>query len=244
MAKRTDITEAAIRRAADGKSYRRGDDYLRRGMVSSLQTEREVVDSIAELLDSGHAAEVVELAEHALHRCEQALGQMDDSDGDMGSTLERLQELHHAACVKAKPDPDALARRLIHWEIEGKWETFRGSVETYADVFGEQGRAVYRALAEETWKQMPHLGPGDRCSFDGRRYTITSIMESLARSSGDVEQLVAVKARDLSSGWRYLQIAETYRQAGLADTALEWAEKGVVAQTHHGATNTSSRLPA
>jgi hypothetical protein len=384
MAKSTDITEAAIRRAANGKSYRRGDDYFRRGMVSSLQTEREVVvgmvsgtrdydvrlwadggevegecscpmgragefckhlvatglaylaggvprtlgeggqvgkprrrqppprpkvtmdhvrehllhqppadlvgiimrqaeeddrlresllmevarrrpgaldvatfraavdastdtggfvdyraaysfttgiekvvDSIAELLDAGHAAEVVELTEHALHRCEQALGQMDDSDGDMGSTLERLQELHHASCVKAKPDPEALARRLIHWEIEGEWDTFRGSIETYADVLGEQGLAVYRALAEEIWKQMPQLGPGDRCSFDGRRYPITSIMESIARSSGDIEQLVAVKARDLSSAWTFLQIAETYRQAGLADTALEWAERGV-----------------
>jgi len=225
--RRPGALDVATFRAAVDAATETGDFVDYRDAYSFTSGIEKVVDSIAELLDSGHAAEVVELTEHALGRCELALGQMDDSGGDMGLTLERLQELHHAACVKAKPDPEALARRLAHWEIEGEWDTFRGSVETYADVLGEQGLAVYRALAEEIWEQMPQLGPGDRCGFDGRRYPITSIMESLARSSGDVEQLVAVKARDLSSGWRYLQIAETYRQAGLADRALEWAEKGV-----------------
>jgi hypothetical protein len=38
-------------------------------------------------------------------------------------------------------------------------------------------------------------------------------METLARRSGDVEAIVAVKKRDLSSAYDYLQIAETYRQA-------------------------------
>lgn len=147
----------------------------------------DVVDAIGELLEAGHAADVVELTEHALRRCEQALQQMDDSDGEMWSILGRLQELHHAACVKARPDPEALARRLFQWELEARWDTFRGSVETYADVLGEKGLAVYRALAEETWKKVPQLGPGDHHSCDGSRHSITSIMQSLARSSGDVE---------------------------------------------------------
>jgi uncharacterized Zn finger protein len=185
------------------------------------------VDSIAELLDAGHAAEVIELTEHALRRCERALGQMDDSDGGMSPILERLQELHHAACVRAKPDPEALARRLFKWEIEGGWDTFYGAAETYADVLGEKGLAVYRKLAEKLWDQMPQLGPGDRRSFEGPRFRITAIMEGLARASGDIEQLVAVKARDLSSAYRYLDIAQTYKQAKQADKALEWAEKGL-----------------
>jgi uncharacterized Zn finger protein len=54
-------------------------------------------------------------------------------------------------------------------------------------------------------------------------------MEALARASGDVEQLVAIKARDLSSAHRYLDVAQTYKEAGLADKALEWAEDGLKA---------------
>jgi uncharacterized Zn finger protein len=44
----------------------------------------EVVDSIAELLKEGHAAEVIELTEHALARVEGAMASVDDSDGYMG----------------------------------------------------------------------------------------------------------------------------------------------------------------
>jgi uncharacterized Zn finger protein len=54
-------------------------------------------------------------------------------------------------------------------------------------------------------------------------------METLARETGDVEALVAVKKRDLSMPYGYLQIAETYRAARKHDLALEWAERGLAA---------------
>ena len=43
---------------------------------------------------------------------------------------------------------------------------------------------------------------------------ITHIMETLARRTGDLEAIIAVKARDLSSPYAFLQIAETYRMRG------------------------------
>jgi uncharacterized Zn finger protein len=54
-------------------------------------------------------------------------------------------------------------------------------------------------------------------------------METLARQSGDVEAVVAIKRRDLSHAYAYLEIAETYREAREHDLALEWAERGVKA---------------
>lgn len=56
-------------------------------------------------------------------------------------------------------------------------------------------------------------------------------MERLARHSGDVEALVAVLERDLSSAHLYLRIAEEYRAAGDRDKALAWAERGAAAST-------------
>ena len=52
-------------------------------------------------------------------------------------------------------------------------------------------------------------------------------MESLAQASGDIEQLVAVMSRDLSSAYSYWKIAEVYREARQHDNALLWAEKGL-----------------
>ena len=44
---------------------------------------------------------------------------------------------------------------------------------------------------------------------DENRSRLTSIMESLAKQSGDLEQLVAVLASALGSAHKYLRIAES-----------------------------------
>jgi len=190
----------------------------------------EAVDSIEELLKEGHASEVIELAEHALEAVEEAMGSVDDSGGHMGGLLHRLQGLHLKACQKARPNPEELARRLFAWELRTDWDTFDGAAETYAGVLGEKGLAVYRKLAEAEWAEVPPLGPGrDDAEKYGERFRITHIMETLARRTGDVEAIVAVKKRDLSSAWAYLQIAEEYKKASERDLALEWAERGLQA---------------
>ena len=190
----------------------------------------EVIDSVEEVLKEGYADEVIELAEHALGAVEEAMGSVDDSDGNMGGILERLQELHHKACRKAKPEPEALARRLFQWELRTDYDTFYGASETYAGVLGKKGLAVYQALAEAEWAKVPALRPGQNDSEKyGKRFRVTHIMETLARRTGDVEAVVAVKKRDLSLAYHYLQIAEIYKDARKHDLALEWAERGLKA---------------
>ncbi len=54
-------------------------------------------------------------------------------------------------------------------------------------------------------------------------------MESLACAEGDLEALIAIKRRDLSSPYRYLDIAQSYSQAGEDEEALRWAEDGLAA---------------
>ncbi len=190
----------------------------------------DVVDALEGLVEAGRGAEAMTLIEHALRRVESALGRMDDSDGHMSPILERLQQLHHAACVVAVPPPKVLAKTLFSWELRTDWDTFLGAAERYADLLGREGLAEYRRLAEKEWARLPALGPGDGDrTYDPGRFRITHIMETLAKTSGDLEELVAVMARDLSQAFDYLQIAELYQEAGQPDRALEWAEHGVAA---------------
>lgn len=186
-----------------------------------------VVEPVAALLDDGHAAEVVELAQYALSELEQALGYVDDSAGYTGGVIRELHELHRRACQQARPDPVELARRLFRWEMTSQWLFFSGAAEDYAEVLGEAGLAEYRRLAEAEWASIPALRPGDAGEFYGLRSRITSVMETLARQSGDVEAIVEVKRRDLSRPDAFLGIAEIYRAAGRHDEALAWAEDGV-----------------
>ena len=212
---------------------------------------RKVTHELRGLLRDGHAAPCIDLAEYALKQVERAIEQVDDSDGHMSDVLEDLQALHLEACQQAMPDGVKLARRLFKWELESQWEVFYGAAETYRKVFGKEGLDEYRRLAEIEWAKVPPLAPPDsketkrvgkfpvihqlaaedleNAAQYGRRFRITSIMEALARTSGNVEALVTVKSRNLSSAYSFLQIAEIYREAGQHDEALEWAERGAQA---------------
>lgn len=203
----------------DFVSYQEAHDHM-----SGIE---EVIESIEQLLEDGHAQGVIELAEYGLEVVEEGIEHVDDSDGEMSGLLERLQDLHLAACRRAAPDPEALAERLFEWEMETDYDTFYRAARTYADILGEAGLAVYRRLAQAEWAKVPALVPGEKDpDHYGRRFRITSVMETLAQASGDIEKLIAVKSRDLSRPHDFLRIAEIYQQAGKPDKALEWAERG------------------
>ncbi len=193
------------------------------------QALEEVIGTVEEQLGSGHGAEIAAYCEHALRRVEDAFDYVDDSNGELGEVKERLEELHLAACREARPEPRELAEGLFRWELESNWETFFGAVARYADVLGESGIARYRELAEAAWAGEPERGPGSSLAWSSRRFRLSRIMEDLTRAEGDVDALVAILARDRSSSYRYLLIAEELLGAGRADEATEWAERGLAA---------------
>ena len=205
------------------------DDFVDyRAMRDYSNGIQSVIGSLHELLGQDYADEVVTLTEHFVAAVEDQLGHVDDSDGHMGGILHSLQDLHHAACQRARPEPEDLARRLFGWEASGEHDVFSGAMQRYADVLGEPGLVLYRRLTEEEWKRVPLLGPGDKDSaYAGRRFRITQMMQTLAREEGDVDALVAIMSRDLSHSYDYLRIAETCRGAGQLDRAVQWAEEGL-----------------
>lgn len=188
----------------------------------------EVVDAVERLLDGGHADVVIELSEYALSALARLGGLIDDSDGHVSVFCERLERLHLAACEDARPDPAALAERLLRWQLDSDLEVFYDAADTYANVLGEAGLARYAELAGAEWEQVPELGPGDERDY-GRRFRITHVMEGVTRAGGDVDELVDVLRRDLSLPQDFLKIATVYREAGREENAIEWAERGLEA---------------
>ena len=187
----------------------------------------EVIETLEDFLRDGEAGKVIGLAEFGIAELERSLEQVDDSDGWLGGLLGRLQELHLEACRQARPEPVELAERLFEAEMESSFDAFHRAAVVYADLLGEAGLAAYRRLAEADWAKVPALGPGeDDPNRYGQRFRITSIMEALARESGDLEALIAVKSRDLSRPHGFLEIAKLYRDAGDPGRALDWAQRG------------------
>lgn len=233
------LAARASAKGVDFSSYRKSIDRATRtsdfvdyyGAGSFAEGVREAIEPLRELLTETpeHAAAVIELIEHALGRVEEVMENADDSNGEIGSVLGELQDLHLAACEAARPDPVELATRLFEWEMRDHWDVFYQAAETYAVLLGATGLAAYRQLAELAWKKLPPLKAGDREGYDGNRFRLTSMMEALARTSGDLDALVAIKTKNLSSSFHYLAIAELYRDAKRSDEALNWAERGLKA---------------
>ncbi len=172
-----------------------------------------VLDALGRRLAGGHAAQVVVLVERFATAVAAQLEYVDDSSGAVGSTIARAQELHLAACRQAAPDAVALAERLF--ELETSTDLFEDALDTHADVLGKAGRARYAELADAAWV----AGPPS--------WRLKQIVERLA--AGDVDRLVAIKARTVEHGWDYLEIATLLRDAGRLEDAIGWAQRGVAA---------------
>ena len=124
----------------------------------------------------------------------------------------------HTACAMAKPDAAALAERLFRLETTLPFGICSFDATTYRDSLGKKGLKRYRELAEEEWRKIE-----PRCAdhgYDSHRATITRIMERLAEASGDIDELVAIKSKDLSSGYRYLGLPQVAQDCAPVAFAL------------------------
>ncbi len=217
-----------FRKAIDEATGTRGYvDYREAsGWADDVET---VLDSLAALVSEGRGALALRLAEQAVSRIEEAITEIDDSDGLCSELLERAQEIHLAACRAARPDPVTLAEDLYIREVDGEWDTFRGSAERYADVLGETGLAEMRRLAGAAWEKIPPLHGGGQTAdgFSSTRSRIEAIVDFFAERDGDVDARIAIRAKDLSSPWRYLSLAQFCLSQGREDEALRQAEEGL-----------------
>jgi uncharacterized Zn finger protein len=189
----------------------------------------DLVQILDERISDGNP-KLVELIEDAIAQAEDAVGQIDDSNGVVMPVIMQLRGVHERACNHLGPDRVALAERLFRFQTTGDWDTFHSVLPDYERVLGEPGLGRYRQLVEAAWKQLPALGPeAFRTHFESNRYRVEHAMEELTTLSGDVDGLITVKSRNLSSPHAFLELAKLLQRHGRHDDALKWAEKGIAA---------------
>jgi uncharacterized Zn finger protein len=167
----------------------------------------------------------VELAKYAMERIEDAVESLDDSDGHCSRLMAQARDIHLDACRAAKPDPVALARELFALETDDGYGFHDRSVATYAEVLGDAGLAEYRRLATAAWERIPPRKPREEHSHD--HWVLTHILDFFAERDGDVDARIALRARDLSSQWSYVELARLCLESGRTEEALRRAEEGL-----------------
>lgn len=216
--------EARLRRMIDGAT--RIGTFMDYGAAASwADGVGMALDAVAELATGEHANVALRLAEHAIDRVEQAIESIDDSDGYCGALLEQACDIHLTACRTVGPDPVTLAQDLFNREMDGQYDTFYRAAAIYDEVLGKMGLAEYRRLARETWEKLP---PRTKDSeFSGNRSRLEGVLDFFAEREGNVEERVALRARDLDSPWSYLRLAEFCLEQGRENEALRYAEEGL-----------------
>ncbi|MGF6837890.1 putative Zn finger protein [Paraburkholderia youngii] len=188
-----------------------------------------LADMLRQRLAGPNAGQVVELAELAIAGSEASLEQIDDSGGDVMPAIKELAAVHLEACRQTRPDPTKLAERLFRFQTEGVWDTFYDVLPAYAEPLGALGIRRYRKLVENEWDGLPVLAPSNefRRSFEPLRMRLERAMEALAELDGDVDALIRIRSKDLSSSYRFLLLAELCTKHGRYDEGLAWAERGL-----------------
>jgi tetratricopeptide (TPR) repeat protein len=185
----------------------------------------DVIGALEELCDAGHPDAVAVLAEHAHRRADEAIQYVDDSDGWLREISQRLGDLHLRACAEGTPDPVALARRLVELELTSELDGFHRAAATYAEVLADAGLDEYRRIVEPRWEQVVTDTSDDGWSTE--RFRLTEAMVGLALASGNPDELIAVRSRDLRTPEDYLEITRALEVSGRQDEALDWGHRGL-----------------
>jgi uncharacterized Zn finger protein len=219
--------EARLQKVVDGAT--RTGSYIDYESVPEWAAGvEEALQTIESLVSDSRAALALKLAERAIDRIERALGSIDDSDGYCGALLHQAAEVHLAAVTAIQPDPIQLARDLFKREMDDEYDVFSGAVAHYGEVLGERGLAEYRRLAERAW-QKPPARSASRANQDSsaERGQLRSILDFFAERDGDTDARIALRTKDLSSSFDYLQLAEFCLKHDRTQDALKFAEDGL-----------------
>ena len=182
-----------------------------------FQQVEAALEAVAGLIEGGFPDAAITLSEYALELLEGSAEQADDSDGGLGEAIARAEEIHLEACEAGTPDVVALAERLVGRALASEYEVFLEALPAYADVLGERGLARYRELVEQATRK-----PGSNRSF-----TIKYLAERLAQCLDGTDGLVAVLAKNVTSGYDVLRIAELLCTDDRDAEALTWLERGL-----------------
>ena len=216
---------ARLGKAIDQATATRG--YIEYGEAGGWAGSVDEALDALDALDSRHDRLVLQLAERAIDRIESAIESIDDSNGECGALLERARDIHIRAARGARPNPVALARDLYERETGDGYGTFDDAAWLYADILGEAGLAEFRRLATEAWEKLPPLPGRAQRKAEGDYDGLSGILDRFAERDGDVETRIALRAKDLSSPWKYFELAEFCLKHKGANEALRWAEEGL-----------------
>lgn len=189
-----------------------------------------MVEALAAEVAAHPSAELVLLLQRGAGHLVKVILRADDSNGLIGGLAHQVLEQHRVACAAGVAAPRPLAKWMVKFAFEDQ-DFFTVDPVAYVEALGEAGLAVYRAeVAKRSVPADSSEGPSGSLidlyagfpSF-AARYAA----ERLAVIDRDVDLLIELLGRDLSSPHQFQRVAEAMVELGEVDDALAWARRGI-----------------
>lgn len=176
----------------------------------------------------------LDLADYALRRLLVLYARSDDSSGALGEAIAGVARLHRRAADRIRPGDAAFARAYLKLRLADDWRLV-GPVEAYLDALGRAGLGAIEGQVQAALAKLPPK-PDQRGSYASdpclhERLVLEQLLEELARHGGDVDTLLAHKAKALHGAYDYLELARLCREHGRERAAIEWLERGLKAHS-------------
>lgn len=187
-----------------------------------------LADLLEEKIGCGDAG-LVELIEEAIVRIDAEKDSIDDDNGEVYDVLDTFLRLHQRACECLQPDTIGLAERLFAYQINQYSEPFCQILPDYETALGTQGLQRYRELIGNRMESLSAQEPeaGQSSGLDGQHLRLVQAMESLARQSGNADEVVRVMRLNLSSAHSFCRLTEYLAEQQRFDEALACAKEGL-----------------
>jgi uncharacterized Zn finger protein len=190
------------------------------GSASFTGMLEDVKDSLNILLEAGYAEEAAGLIEEApVFR--QSI-QTETSE----MLIAALLRLHHRICLRSGIVAEALAGRLLRWQLATSANGLPDVIRRYSDLLGARGRREYAHLVQSEWDRLRSNGGVTALDRRAKLERLSDLVKDMAERQGDIDLLIEVKSARLKEASGYVEIARLCKRKGREALALSWALRG------------------
>ena len=192
-------------------------DYRR--SFSVARDAQEMLDELEQHLDAGAADVVRPALLRVVTRLRKIVLQADDSSGSIGDASQRAGELYARSCREGSPDARKVASWLVKFrESSPGWPQLE--LADFVEAFDGPALATYR-------RAVAKLDAQQRDRDHVHRFEVDAMLLELADHDGDVDRAVDLLSEREHP--EYGSIVNRLREAGRADAAVAWIDRGVAA---------------
>jgi uncharacterized Zn finger protein len=180
------------------------------------------LQGIGEIAEQLPAADLLNVALHAIRRLDKSLERVDDSYGYRFEPQGLSRELHNKALQRSAWQPAQRAEHLLEMALNDPWDQFAGAPFNYVEGLGEEGMEAFFRLVDERLAALPRLS--DDATYEDKvpYLRLSRYLRARAEQAEDWDGVARLDELTATTAIDFERIAALNLKAGKPESAAEW----------------------